>query len=134
VWCVDHSLGYCPLRSCLLGRVLSSTWVGVNIRFIVVHRMGGLPGCSLPVNTCAVSDVEKCVVIIWGIVGVYSHVCTVPWLGIDVLFRRESPLWGCVWDPCVAWRKSNTIPVNCKVFYRECNLYCYISHLTFTVH
>jgi hypothetical protein len=48
--------------------------------------------CSLPVNTCVVSDAEKCVVIIWGIVGVYSHVCMVTWLGVvrvGTLFRVE---------------------------------------------
>jgi hypothetical protein len=45
VWCVEHSLGYCPLRSCLHSRVLSSTWVGVNTKLIVVLRIGGLPGC-----------------------------------------------------------------------------------------
>ena len=42
---------------------------GYNTRSIVVLRMGGGGVCqiagSLPVSTCAVSDVEKCVFIIF---------------------------------------------------------------------
>jgi hypothetical protein len=76
--------------------------------------------CSLPVNTCVVSDVEKCVVILWGIVGVYSHVCTVSWLGVDV-FSVVNLLCGGACGYAVS-RGGCLIPFQ-SILYRERTLY-----------
>jgi hypothetical protein len=38
-------------------------------------------------------------------------------MGVDVLFPRNSPLWGCVLVHCFAWRVYNIVPAECKVFF-----------------
>jgi hypothetical protein len=76
----------------------------------------------------------------WGIAGVYLHVCMVSWYGVDVLFPRNSSLWGCVLVHCFAWRVYNIVPADCKAFFLavvsviHIDVYYTVTYIAFAVH
>ena len=99
VWCVGRSPGVLCAAFCLLGRVLSSIWVGMITEPTVVHQV--LPDCKY---TCGKYCCKVCVCVCnisisqGSLVCTYMFVCTVP-----PFSRCESSWQECVLGCCVAW-------------------------------